>query len=106
MDDQPVRRRRRLRGSQAFTRDTPIVERRGHRDYINLDSGEKGLVRRWDRLRSQWRYSALGKRWAGTRMSEWVISVPVWFYTTRKDGSTLEPYEGYLPVTYIRQANR
>ena len=39
-------------------------------------------------------------------MSEWVISVPVWFYTTRKDGSTLEPYEGYLPVTNIRQANR
>ena len=53
-----------------------IVERKGHRDYIEVD-GRRYVVRKWDHHSGQWHLNALGRRWAAQRQSEFVVSVPV-----------------------------
>ena len=84
-----------------FDPDTPIMERKGHRDYIRLRNGNKAVVRVWDHHSAQWRLNSLGRQWAATRQSEFVVSVPIIMTIHRKDGSE-QGFKGYLPASNVR----
>ena len=62
----------------------PIVARKGHRDYIELNNGKQAAVRVWDHHSALWRLTPLGRRWAAERQSEYVISIPIRMTSRRK----------------------
>ena len=79
----------------------PIVMRKGHRDYIELDNKNKAVVRVWNAATASWRLTPLGRKWAKQQQSEFVVSIPIIMLIHRKDG-TEQNFKGYLPATNIR----
>ena len=78
----------------------PVIERRGHRDYVE-HNGRMRVVRVWDHHSASWRLSALGHQWARERQSEYVISIPVIMTIHRKDGDD-RGFQGYMPASNVR----
>ena len=68
-----------------ITGEENIVERRGHRDYIEVN-GRRYVVRKWDHHSGRWKLNALGLRWAARRQAEYVVSIPCIFKISRKNG--------------------
>ena len=79
----------------------PIVQRRGHRDYIRLDNNKLAVVRVWNAATANWRLTPLGRKWAKQQQSEFVVSIPITMLIHRKD-NTKQSFKGYLPATNIR----
>ena len=79
----------------------PIVMRKGHRDYIELDNKKKAVVRVWNAATATWRLTPLGRKWAKQQQSEFVVSIPITMLIHRKD-NTKQSFKGYLPATNIR----
>ena len=62
----------------------PIVMRKGHRDYIELDNKKKAVVRVWNAATASWRLTPLGRKWAKQQQSEFVVSIPIIMLIHRK----------------------
>ena len=52
-------------------------ERRGSRATVKLLDGRKATVRSWDPVRSQWRYTKLGKDFYKDAKDSYVVTFPV-----------------------------
>ena len=79
----------------------PIIMRKGHRDYIQLNNRRKAVVRVWDHHTASWRLTPLGRKWAEQQQSEFVVSIPINMVVHRKDGKE-QGFKGYLPATNVR----
>ena len=79
----------------------PIIMRKGHRDYIELNNKRKAVVRVWDHHTARWRLTPLGRKWAEQQQSEFVVSIPITMVVHRKDGRE-QGFKGYLSATNVR----
>ena len=52
-------------------------ERRGNRATVKLLDGRKAVVRSWDPVRSQWRYTKLGRYFYKDAMDSYAVTFPV-----------------------------
>ena len=87
-----------------ITGEENIVERRGHRDYIEVN-GRRYVVRKWDHHSGRWKLNTLGLRWAARKQAEYVVSIPCIFKIRRKNGEEAQ-FLGYLPATNTLQGDK
>ena len=52
-------------------------ERRGNRTSVKLLDGRKAIVRSWDPVRSEWRYTKLGRDFYKDSVDRYVVTFPV-----------------------------
>ena len=80
----------------SFRRDQ-LPRREGNVEYLKMRKGDDRISRRWDTAKGEWRYSALGKAFYNTRVSQHIVKVPATFTGRRANGT---PYSriGYYPL--------
>ena len=90
------RSRNELPAGGAFNRNQQ-PQREGLTELIKTRDGREKVVRRWDPVTNEFKFTALGRSFYARKRSVYVVHVPVIVEGRRKNGTTYE-LKSFMPV--------